>query len=203
MTKAEHILEIINEQRIIRPRDLAARGIAREHLSRLLRRGVLTRAARGIYALAGATVTEHYGLAVVGKQAPSAAVCLLSALQFHGLTTQQPHEVWIAVGVKARKPSISWPAVRVVRFSGAALTEGIESHQIEGVPVRIYGIAKTVADCFKYRRKVGVDVAIEALRDALRKRVSMDTIYRFAKICRVANVIRPYLDSATLTTGRQ
>ncbi len=194
---SEQILEIAKRQRIVRPRDLADRGIAREQLIRLLRRGVLTRAARGIYTLTGAPVTEHYGLAVVGKQAPGAAVCLLSALQFHGLTTQQPHEVWIAVGVKARKPLISWPAVRVVRFSGAALTEGIESHQIEGVPVRIYSIAKTVADCFKYRRKVGVDVAIEALRDALRRRVSVDTIYRFAKICRVANVIRPYLESVT------
>jgi predicted transcriptional regulator of viral defense system len=141
-------------------------------------------------------VTEHHGLGLVGKQAPGAAVCLLSALQFHGLTTQQPHEVWIAVAVKARKPVIRWPAVRIVRFSGAALTEGVESHQIEGVPVRVYGIAKTVADCFKYRRKIGTDVAIEALRDALRNRVSVDAIYRFAKICRVANVIRPYLESA-------
>ena len=133
---------------------------------------------------------------VVGKQAPNAVVCLLSALQFHGLTTQQPHEVWIAVGVKAHRPAIAWPAVRVVRFSGAALSEGVENHKLEGVPVRVYGIAKTVADCFKYRRKIGIDVAIEALRDALRKRVSVDEIYRFAKICRVANVIRPYLESA-------
>jgi predicted transcriptional regulator of viral defense system len=196
LTASEQILEIAKHQRIVRPRDLAARGIAREHLIRLLRRGVLTRAARGIYMLAGAPVTEHHGLALVGKRAPSAVVCLLSALQLHGLTTQQPHEVWIAVGVKARRPLITWPAVRVVRFSGAALTEGVESHPIEGVPVRVYGIAKTVADCFKYRRKIGTDVAIEALREALRKRVSVDAIYRFAKICRVANVIRPYLESA-------
>jgi predicted transcriptional regulator of viral defense system len=195
-TASEQILEIVKRQRIVRARDLAGRGIAREHLIRLLRRGVLTRAARGIYMLAGAPVTEQHGLALAGKQAPNAVVCLLSALQFHGLTTQQPHEVWIAVGVKARKPVITWPAVRVVRFSGAALTEGVESHQIESVPVRVYSIAKTVADCFKYRRKIGTDVAIEALRDALRKRVSVDTIYRFARICRVANVIRPYLESA-------
>ena len=195
LTAAEKILEIAKRQRIVRPRDLAARGIAREHLIRLLRRGALTRTARGIYTLTGAPVTEHHGLALVCKQAPGAVVCLLSALQFHGLTTQQPHQVWIAVAVKARKPSITWPAARIVRFSGAALAEGVESHLIEGVPVRVYGIAKTVADCFKYRRKIGTDVAIEALRDALRNRVSVDAIYRFAKICRVANVIRPYLES--------
>jgi predicted transcriptional regulator of viral defense system len=190
------ILEIAKRQRIIRPRDLAARGIAREHLIRLLRRGDLIRVARGIYMLVGAPVTEHHGLALVGKQAPNAVVCLLSALQFHGLTTQQPHEVWIAVGVKAHRPMIAWPAVRVVRFSGAALSEGVEDHKLEGVPVRVYGMAKTVADCFKYRRKIGIDVAIEALRAALRKRVSVDEIYSFAKICRVANVIRTYLESA-------
>ncbi|MGC9971603.1 MAG: AbiEi antitoxin N-terminal domain-containing protein [Bryobacteraceae bacterium] len=197
-TASAQILEIAKRQRIIRPRDLAARGIAREHLIRLLRRGVLARVARGIYMLAGAPPTVHHGLALVGKQAPDAVVCLLSALQFHGLTTQQPREVWIAVGVKAHRPTIGWPAVHVVRFSGAALTDGVENHKIEGVPVRVYGIAKTVADCFKYRRKIGIDVAIEALRDAPRKQVSTDEIYRFAKICRVANVIRPYLESAAL-----
>jgi predicted transcriptional regulator of viral defense system len=195
-TAAEQILELAKRQRIVRPRDLEARGIAREHLIRLLRRGVLTRSARGIYTLAGAPVTEHHGFALVGKQAPNAVTCLLSALQFHGLTTQQPHEVWIAIGTKARKPVIAWPALRIVRFSGAALTEGVETHQIEGIPVRVYSVAKTVADCFKYRRKIGTDVAIEALRDALRKGTSVDAIYRFAKICRVANVIRPYLESA-------
>jgi predicted transcriptional regulator of viral defense system len=195
-TASEKILKFSKRQRIVRPRDLAARGIAREHLIRLLRRGILARAARGIYMLAGASLTEHHGLALVGKQAPSAVVCLLSALQFHGLTTQQPREVWIAVGVKAHRPMIARPAVRVVRFSGAALGDGIENHTLEGVPVRVYGIAKTVADCFKYRRKIGTDVAIGALRDALRRREPVDKIQRFAKICRVANVIRPYLESA-------
>jgi len=194
-TASARILKIAERQRLVRPRDLAARGIAREHLIRLLRSGVLTRAARGVYMLAGAPVSEHHGLSLVAKQAPNAVVCLLSALQFHGLTTQQPHEVWIAVGVKAHRPAIAWPAVRVVRFSGAALSEGIGRHSIEGVPVRVYGMSKTVADCFKYRGKIGIDVAIEALREALRMRVPVDEIYRFAKICRVANVIRPYLEA--------
>lgn len=124
-------------------------------------------------------------------------ICLLSALRFHGLTTQDPHEVWMAIDFKAHKPSAASPALRVVRFSGPALIEGIEHHALEGVRVSVYSAAKTVADCFKYRNKLGVDVAIEALRDALRSRkTTVDQIHRFAKVCRVANVIRPYLESA-------
>lgn len=119
------------------------------------------------------------------------------ALRFHGLTTQDPHEVWVAINVKARKPSVDSPALCVVRFSGPALVEGIEAHMIEGVQVRAYCAAKTVADCFKYRNKIGIDVAIEALRDALRTRkATIDEIHGFAKICRVAQVMRPYLESA-------
>jgi predicted transcriptional regulator of viral defense system len=121
----------------------------------------------------------------------------LSALRFHGLTTQDPHEVWIAIDFKAHKPSVESPALRVVRFSGRALVEGIERHKIEGVRVHVYAAAKTVADCFKYRHKIGIDVAIEALRDSLRSRkATVDQIHRFAKVCRVANVMRPYLESA-------
>jgi len=189
-------LKIAAKQRIVRPRDLEARGIAREYLLRLYRQGVLHRAGRGVYVLAAAPTTEHHGLAVVAKQAPKSVICLLSALRFHGLTTQEPHEVWIAVDNKAHQPQLAWPALRVVRFSGRALTEGVEGHVIEGVPVRVFGVAKTVADCFKYRNKIGVDVAIEALRDTLRQRkATVDEIYRFAKVCRVAKVMRPYLES--------
>ena len=193
---AQRILKIAAKRRIVRPRDLEARGIAREYLLRLYRKGMLSRAGRGIYVLAEAPITEHHGLAVVAKQAPKTVVCLLSALRFHGLTTQEPHEVWIAVDNKAHRPQLKWPALRVVRFTGRALTEGVERHVVEGVPVQVFGVAKTVADCFKYRNKIGVDVAIEALRDALRQRkATVDEIYRFAKVCRVAEVMRPYLES--------
>lgn len=193
----ERILSLAARQPLVRPRDVEALGIAREFLLRLYRQGLLVRPARGVYALADSPVTEHHSLAVAAKLVPRGVVCLLSALRYHGLTTQDPHEIWMAIDFKARKPSVKVPALRVVRFSGRALVEGIDTQPIEGVPVRIYGPAKTVADCFKSRNKIGIDVAIEALRDALRKRkATVDEIYRFAKVCRVGNVIRPYLESA-------
>jgi len=196
MTGIERILKLAARQSLIRPRDVEALGIARAYLARLEQRGVLERRARGVYALADRPVSGHYSLALAAKLVPRGVVCLLSALRFHGLTTQDPHEVWMAVDFKARKPSVESPALRVVRFSGRSLSEGIQVHRIEGVPVRVYSPAKTVADCFKYRNKIGIDVAIEALRDALRKRkATIDDIHRFAKVCRVANVIRPYLES--------
>lgn len=196
-TATKRILSLAARQPLVRPRDVEALGIAREFLLRLYRQGLLVRPARGVYALANRSVTEHHTLAVAAKRVPRGIVCLLSALRFHGLTTQDPHEVWIAIDFKAHKPSIESPALRVLRFSGRALAEGIDTHVIEGVQVRIYCPAKTVADCFKYRNKIGVDVAIEALRDALRtKKATVDEIYRFAKICRVAKVMRPYLEAA-------
>lgn len=194
---AEQILHLAASQPLIRPRDVEAHGIAREFLLRLHRQGLLVRRARGVYALADSAVTEHHSLAVAAKLVSSGVICLLSALIFHELTTQNPHEIWMAIDVKAHKPRVDSPALRIVRFSGPALREGVETQVIEGVPVRIYCAAKTVADCFKYRNKIGVDVAIEALRDALReKKATVDEIYQFAKVCRVANVIRPYLESA-------
>ena len=196
-TAADRILELAALRSLVRPRDVEARGMARESLLRLYRQGILVRPARGVYALAESSVTEHHSLAVAAKLVPRGVVCLLSALRFHGLTTQDPHEVWIAIDYKAHKPSVASPALRVVRFSGPALLEGVEAHEIEGVQVHVYGAAKTVADCFKYRHKIGIDVAIEALRDALRsKKAAVDEIHRFAKVCRVANVMQPYLESA-------
>ena len=192
----QRILAIAAHQPLVRPRDVEAQGIARESLLRLYRQGFLVRQARGVYALPGSPVTEHHSLAVASKLVPRGIICLLSALRFHGLTTQDPHEVWMAVDFKARKPSLVSPALRVVRFSGQALAEGVEKHDIEGVRVLVYGVAKTVADCFKYRNKIGIDVAVEALRDALRARsATVDDIHRFAKIRRVSNVIRPYLEA--------
>jgi predicted transcriptional regulator of viral defense system len=199
MTKTgpQRVLELAAHQPLVRPRDVEARGIARESLLRLYRQGLLVRAARGVYALADRPASEHHSLAVTAKRVPRGVICLLSALRFHSLTTQDPHEVWIAIDFKARKPSIESPALRVVRFSGRALAEGTEEHVIEGVRVLVYSAAKTVADCFKYRLKIGTDVAIEALRDALRtRRATIDDIHRYAKVCRVANVMRPYLESA-------
>lgn|SRR5450759_38287 len=196
-TATECILEMTSHQPLVRPRDVEARGIARESLLRLYRQGLLVRPARGVYALAESPVTEHHSLAVAAKLVPRGVICLLSALRFHGLTTQDPPEIWMAIDCKAHKPAVESPALRIVRFSGPALVEGVGAHAMEGVRVHVYGAAKTIADCFKYRHKIGIDVAIEALRDGLRSRkATVDEIHRFAKVCRVANVMQPYLESA-------
>lgn len=180
---------------ILRPRDLERDGVPRVYLQRMVQRGLLVKHGRGLYGMPDAEVTEHHSLAQACKRIPHGVICLLSALRYHELTTQTPFEVWIALRRSARSPRLDAPRLHVVRFSGAAMTSGIEETTIEGVPVRIYGVAKTVADCFKYRNKIGTDVAMEALREAWRaQRCTMDELWRFAKICRVANVMRPYLE---------
>lgn len=149
-----------------------------------------------MYTLPNAPVTEHRSYAEVAKRVPEAVICLLSALAFHEITTQNPAAVWIALGEGARTPALASPSLRVVRLSGLSLTEGIESHRVEGVPIRVYSAAKTVADCFKFRNRIGLDVAIEALKECLRrKKGTVNDIYSFAKMCRVSNVIRPYMEA--------
>ena len=181
---------------ILRPRDLAAQGIPREILRRLCESGELTRTGRGLYVAETESITENHTLAEVARLVPRGIVCLLSALRFHELTTQSPGEIWLAIPSNARRPKVSVTTIRPVHFSGSALTQGVEEHVIEKVPVRIYSAAKTVADCFKARNKIGLDVALEALRDYWRKRKgTMDDLVRFAKICRVARIMQPYLES--------
>lgn len=192
------ILDLARTHGLIRPRDLTAQGLPRVALTRLVRQGLLTRVGRGLYSIPGRLVSEHGSLAEVGRKHPQAIVCLLSALRFHDLTTQAPFEVWLAISNKARAPRMNYPPLRIVRFTGAALTEGIEAHQVDGVTVRVTSIAKTVADCFKFRNKIGLDVALESLHCAWQaKRVSMDDLWHHATLCRVANVMRPYLESLT------
>ena len=192
----QKIMHYIREHGMVRPRDIEGIGLPREYLVRLHRQGKLNRSGRGIYTVPDANVTERHSYAEVAKRVPEAVVCLLSALAFHEITTQSPPSVWIALRKGARKPVLPSPSLRIVRLSGPSLTEGIENHQVEGVPVRVYSAAKTVADCFKFRNKIGLDVAIEALKDSLRqKKASINEVYRYAKICRVSNVIRPYMEA--------
>ncbi len=192
----QKIVQYIGQHGIVRPRDIEAIGLPREYLVRLHRQGKLKRPGRGIYTLPDANVTEHHSYAEVAKRVPEAVICLLSSLTFHEITTQSPASVWIALGKGARTPALTSPSLRIVRLSGQSLTEGIEKHQVEGVPVRVYSAAKTVADCFKFRNKIGLDVAIEALKDSLRqKKTNINEIYRYAKVCRVSNVIRPYMET--------
>jgi predicted transcriptional regulator of viral defense system len=163
-------------------------------VGRLVGRGRLQRIARGVYAPAAFEPTGHHGLATAATRIPHGVICLLSALQFHRLGTQAPFEVWIAIDRKARKPTISSLPLRIVRFSKRALREGIERHSLEGVALKITSPARTVADCFKYRNKIGLDVALEALKEYRRGRHSIDELVRAAETVRVANVIRPYLE---------
>ncbi len=196
MDRTQRILEIVEQAGVLRPRDLDAHRIPRIYLSRLCDRGLLQRVGRGLYVLPNADVSEHHTLAEAGKRVPHGVVCLLSALRFHGLTTQSPSDVWLAIGDKAWRPRVDYPPLRFVRFSARALETGVEKHSIEGVLVRVYNPAKTVADCFKYRNKIGLDVALEALRDCRRqRRCTNDELWRYAKICRVANVMRPYMEA--------
>jgi predicted transcriptional regulator of viral defense system len=195
-SEKQRLYEFAKQSGILRVRDVATMGIHPENLRRLAAEGVLTRGARGVYYLADADITEHHTLAEVCKRVPGGVICLLSALRFHELTTQSPWDVWLAIDRKARKPRLEYPALRIARFSGSALTEGVEAHRIEGVTVKVFSPAKTVVDCFKYRNKIGLDVALEATKDYLRAhRGGMDNLWRFAKICRVANVMRPYLEA--------
>lgn len=195
-TGRKRAIRAIEKLGLARPRELEAQGVSRTQLARLVSEGLVLREARGIYVAARHAPTEAHTLAQVAKRVPEAVFCLLTALRFHGLTTQSPAEVWITLPEKARRPRLDYPRLRVARFSGSALTEGVEEHRVEGVHIRAYSAAKTVADCFKYRNKVGIDVAVEALRDFSRKhRGGANELARCARICRVSRVMQPYLDA--------
>ncbi len=190
------VLNLTRELGVLRPRDLKSVGVPRVYLRQLVERGDLLKTGRGLYVAAGTTLTEHHSLAEAAKLAPKGVICLLSALRFHGLTTENPPTVWIAMPRGARPPKSGAPALRTVWFSGQMMTAGIERHVIQGVNVPVYSVAKTVADCFRFRNRIGVNIAVEALRDAWRnKKVTADELWHHAKICRVLNVMRPYFDS--------
>ncbi len=197
-TKMGTALKLLHEQGTLRPRDLARHNIPPDYLDRLYRRGLVDRVARGLYAWPDAEVSEHHSLAEAARLVTGGVVCLLSALRFHGLTTQSPREVWLTLPSKSWAPKVKYPRLRIIRASGSALTAMVEGHRVEGVAIKIYSPAKSVADCFKYRSKVGLDVALEALRDAFRgRRTTMDELWAAARICRMENVMRPYLESLT------
>jgi predicted transcriptional regulator of viral defense system len=196
----DHILQLTDAVGILRAQDLDAHEIPRVYLQRMVDDGLLERADWGLYVRPDAEVTEHHSLALASRRVPRGVVCLLSALQFHGLTTQLPNQVWMALHPKDHRPRVEAIPLRFVRFSGPALAEGVTVHTIEKVPVPIYAPAKTVADCFKYRNKIGLDIALEALRDCLtrtdsqgQRLCSVDDLWRYAEICRVSGVMQPYL----------
>ena len=197
-TDSYQILKLVARYGLISARDVEAAGLHTQALTRLMRAGKLERVAPGLYQLPDPEykLTEHRGLILASAAAPSGVICLLSALQFHGIGTQLPRQVWMALPRKTRAPAIEYPPLRVVRFSGEAFTAGIEEYTLEGQTVRVYDVAKTVVDCFKFRNKIGMDVALEALNEGWREgRFRLVDVEKYARICRVWNVMRPYLEA--------
>ena len=192
----QRLLRFADQQTVIRPGDLERLSVPRNYLGRLVRAGKLERVGRGLYSSAEHPPSENRTLLEVCRKVPQAVICLSSALRFHELTTENPFEVWISLKPGAWSPRIEYPPIRVVRVSGDALTFGVEEHHVEGTKIRVYSPPKTVADCFKFRSKVGTELAIQALRECFReKKATMDEVWAAAKVCRVANVMRPYMES--------
>ena len=194
MNQSDHILELARHRRVLRAADVREHGWSPQLLIRLHQAGKLQRFARGLYGLPDAEVTEHQTLIEVCQRVPKAVLCLLSALQFHEIGTQLPHEVWIALPEATQTPALSYPALRITRLRGTAYSDGIETVTDHGAPIRVYSAAKTVTDCFKFRNKIGLDVALEALKDVrAKRRATADDLWRYAKVNRMTNVMRPYL----------
>ena len=195
---ADRLLELAASRRLLRGADAREIGVSPQLLIKLQQAGRLVRVARCVYSLPDAPLTEHQSLVEVCRRVPKAVICLLSALRFHELGSQVPHEGWLALPEAARSPSMDYPVLSIVRLRDAAYSEGIETVMDEGAPIRVYGVAKTIADCFKFRHKIGLDVALEALKDAWQRRlVSMDELTHCARINRVERVMLPYLEALT------
>jgi predicted transcriptional regulator of viral defense system len=195
-TPEARLLQLTQRQGILTARAAARAGIHSQQLSRLVARGELERIGRGQYIALGHRVTEHHGLAMAAAAVPDGVICLLSALVFHRIGTSRPADIWLAIRRRQRTPRLRWPPLRAVRMSEASLAVGVETHRVEGVQVQVFSVAKTLADLFKYRNQVGLDLALEALHDAWRhKRFTMDALNRAAQACRVERVMRPYLEA--------
>ncbi len=198
LSSEQAILDLAQARGLLRARDLLEHGLATVALTRLVSAGKLERIARGIYCLPNQSVSAHRSLAEVAIRVPRGVVCLLSALRVHEIGTQAPFEVWLAIPHHMLPPRLDQPSLRVVRMSGESLIEGVEEITIDGVTVSVFNPAKTIADCFKFRNKIGLDVALEALREGWNMRkVTMDDLWHYATIDRVANVMRPYLEALT------
>jgi len=195
-TSEQAVLQLARKHPLLRARDLAREGLPTIALTRLVSAGKLERVGRGIYSLPNQAVSENRSLAEVAIRVPRGVICLVSALRVHDIGTQAPHEIWLAIPHRMLSPRLDKPALRVIRMSGPSLTEGIDRLKVDGVEVSVFNAAKTIADCFKFRNKIGLDVALEALRNArAQRKASADDLWHFANICRVANVMRPYLEA--------
>lgn len=195
-TMTEQALQLAKRLGVVRLRDAMEHGIHPEVLRRLVASKQMVRVARGVYSLPHRNVTEHDDLVQAAIRVPNGVICLLSALNYHQIGTQMPHEVWMMIDRRSRRPTIDSPPMRFILASGPSLEEGIDTVSIEGHTVKLFDPAKTVVDCFRYRRHVGLDVAIEALREAVRdRRCTPDAIAKYAVSCGVWSVVRPYLEA--------
>jgi len=192
----KQILDLARKSGAFSARDVRFLGIHSEYLRRIVAKGQVVKIGRGLYSLPNAKITENHGLVQASKAVPKGVICLLSALRFHRIGTQSPFEVWMAIDRKAAQPRVSAPKIHFMWSSGQPLLEGIAEYRIEGVSVRVYNPAKTIVDCFKYRNKIGLDVAIEAMREGLRARkCTVSDLWRYAKLCRVQEIMRPYMEA--------
>ena len=195
MARTQELLLFIKQSKICRSRDAVNKGFTRTEIATLLKAGKIERITRGIYRVSGAPVLPNQSYVELAIRCPNAVVCLLSALQFHNITTQLPHEIWCAIEGTTRAPNMTYPRLRIVRFVGAAYSQGIEEHVISGTTIKVYSVAKTVADLFRFRNKTGLDIAMEALREAIRsKKATLDDIRKMAKLRGVYNMMRPYIE---------
>jgi len=197
-TQSKRLLEYVKARGAVRAREVADAGFTRTLLYSLRDRGGLIHAGRGLFVHPEAEFSERHTLVEAAKLVSDGVICLLSAVVFHDIGTQNPRAVWMALPRGSQRPSVGALQIRFVWFSGPAMTEGIEEHRLEGVRVSVYNLPKTIADLFKYRKKIGIDVAVEALRDGWEhRRFTIDDLVYYAEICRVSNVIRPYLEALT------
>lgn len=195
-THSQRVLELARQRYVVRASDLEVMQVPRVVLSRLTRSGKLQKVGRGLYALQETPTLDIDGMLSVASRVPQAVFCLTTALQFHELTTQLPRDIWVAMPRGSHLPRIAYPPIKMVQMSGEVYENGVETHVLQGVTVRVFSVAKTVADCFKHRSKVGLDVAIEALKDArVSNKTTVEALWEQSKVCRVATLIRPYLEA--------
>lgn len=195
--KIKEAIKLFEEQGgVLRTSEALENDIHQRTLYQMLEEGYITKLERGVYKLVGKGALSNPDLAIVATKVPKARICLISALDFHDMTTEIPHVVHIALPRTSRNPTLGFPPIKVYRFSGESLTEGVESHDVDGVEVQVYSPAKTIADCFKFRNKIGLDIAMEALENGIKKgKATYNDIVKYAKICRVQSVIKPYLEA--------
>ena len=198
-SKSERILALAQRLGVLRPKDLVPHGIQAEYLRRLCDKGQIKKVGRGSYVLSDTELSPTLSLAIVGRAVPNGVICLRTALAFHGLGTQNAGEVFVAIERRAARPRVDYPEVKVARLGGPAFTEGVETHVVENVKIKVYSLEKTLADLFKFRNKIGPHIAVDALRSAMNDRaLNMKKLWHYAKLCRVERVMKPYVDALAI-----